>query len=689
MTFKDTAGAHQIQALGRSSYLGQLYDARTSTLLPGFRLFSAEQIKNNFNTVNVNKSTTSQHEVRSINDRSSSLNVSAELEVTILGGAITIGGSGSYLNSKEDTSESITVSCVAKYRTGQQTLEVNALRSEALTGEELGKTGATHFVTSITYGGDVIASLTQQSNNKVDNTDIKGSFNLEVFKGMGKAFGASGKAELTIEEREKINSFNLKVDFSGDVSLKGESIPTNAADLLTLFKKSGDLVGDGVPCEIDLLPLTMLQSDIPTYRELAVSELKQISRTYNDIIKLDNSRIWLKNSVEPKQDLFPTFFDTISDRTVAVSELVQEARSELADYLKDFRGGTMTLAKPADFKNSIERRFAEAWKQYRADLTTWRDYLERLRAAEINAFPAVSITELTTKMNRADKALIAVILVPEKVMYNDLLNNYRTLAGDIRQWRKSIEEPAKGTDGKPKEGEAPPQTEYMSIYADEQNDEALHRLDDSSGSLKSALATARKTSNIAFLTYGVGKDKLGSLGWNVLNEEGWGIIINKEENWRYIGNIKRKLPHGSGVMTFIDGTRYSGDWLNGLREGEGELLDKDGNTVPNSKGIYVRNGLVSDGVVISLTVYNKLQIPIDKRSIVLRSTDSARAHVERIGRAMGWSLKQEFKLQVDDGHSLVVNGDMIDPSEPPSTQNQFWTLKADTKITATPIGAYN
>ncbi|KAK7458147.1 hypothetical protein VKT23_010055 [Stygiomarasmius scandens] len=678
---KDTTGAHRIQALGRGAYLAQLYDARTGTLISGFRLFQANEITKNSHTVALNTSNISHKEVKSISDRSSSLDISAQLEVSILGGLITIGGSGSYLNSKEDTSESNTVACIAQYRTRSETLEVNSLRSlQSIDKDEQAKIGATHFVASITYGGNVVGTLTQKSANKNDNTNIKGSFSLDVFKGLGKAFSVSATAELSLEEKEKINSYNLDVKLVGDVSFRDQDAPTSPADLITLFKKSGKLVGEGIPCEIDLLPISMLQSNIPTYRELDSAELTQISGVYSRIMKLENSRTWLTGMVEEKEELFPSFFNQVRDRGVTVSQLVETARGKLRKYLAAYRGAEEGIETPSAFTDGIEKNFVKAAQDYEEDLATWRDYQERLRAAEQNSFPGVSISQLTSKMNRADKAVIAVILVPEQVKFVDLLNTYRVLAADIRQWRTSIDEQKKEGSNDPADKPAP--TEYMSLYADTLRDAPLLRLDDSTNSLKTALDNARKTSNVAFLTYGISMNAMGGLTWNVLNQEGWGIIINKEEQWRYIGNVHNGLPHGSGVMSYVDKTRYAGEWVEGKREGEGEVFDEHGNSVAGSKGVYLRNVLVSDAIVVVLKVINKINIPIDQKRIVLRSTSSAHGHVQKIGTVMGWALGKRFRLEVPDGHRLTVDGDMIDPAEDPSVKRSFWALGAGMQIKA-------
>ncbi|THU98455.1 hypothetical protein K435DRAFT_856582 [Dendrothele bispora CBS 962.96] len=202
------------------------------------------------------------------------------------------------------------------------------------------------------------------------------------------------------------------------------------------------------------------------------------------------------------------------------SELESDKRPSTANritsYLEAYRGGQVGIPSPSAFKDSVESDFIKVSQDYEEDLATWRDYQERLRAAEQHSFPGVSVSQLTSKMNRADKAVIAVILVPEQVKFVDLLNTYRVLAADICQWRTSIDEPKK-KEGSNDPEDKPAPTEYMSLYADALRDAPLLRLDDSTNSLKTALETVRKTSNVAFLTYGIGVNAMGGLTWEVLN----------------------------------------------------------------------------------------------------------------------------------------------------------------------------
>ena len=51
------------------------------------------------------------------------------------------------------------------------------------------------------------------------------------------------------------------------------------------------------------------------------------------------------------------------------------------------------------------------------------------------------------------------------------------------------------------------------------------------------------------------------------------------DSWKYSGSFGEKGQHGSGVFTFNDGSSYSGTFLWGRADGEGEFKDRNGKTV--------------------------------------------------------------------------------------------------------------
>ncbi|KAK0432849.1 hypothetical protein EV421DRAFT_1846988 [Armillaria borealis] len=652
------------QALSRSCVLGQLYDARSNNILPGFRLFHEKDIVPT--KVDVRKSAIDYKEIRNTRDRAHSPNISASLEVSILGGSVTIGGMCSYLNSTSETSESTTVACVAQYLTRTESLDVNSLRQlQAMTQTELAKLRATHVVVSIAYGGSVVGSLTQKSDSSTSTTDIKGKFTLEVFKGMGNVFGAGMSAELSLEEKEKLNNYNLNVKLVADFSMADEDVPTTAPEMLAVFRKSGKLVGDGVPVEITLAPLSVFQDGIPAFRELAEADVLEITELYDRVMMLGNNRAWLAAEVDNKRDLFPTFLANCRLRNLEVSRLVQKARGELREYLEAYRAAHVDVKKPSEFRDQVEKSFTNEIELWDQDLAAWRDLVQRLRAAQMHCFPLVSINDLSTRMNRSDKGYIAAILIPEFVGFANLLNTYRVLADDIRSWHTTLDKRATQYN---QNSPASEKTDFVSVYTDSQLDTALLQLDDRTKSLAKALEAARRNSEPVFLT--------------ILKEDGWGIIVNWVENWRYIGGVHKGLPYGSGVITYVDKTKYSGAWINGKRDGRGELLNAEGSV--QESGVYVNDLLAPDRVLVIITVY-KNRVPVQHGEAALRASDSVRAHVDKIGKVMGWKIGQKYRLYVQSGasspvnSSVRVNGSMIDPEEDPEVSFSSWSLDTNNK----------
>ncbi|GJE92657.1 hypothetical protein PsYK624_088120 [Phanerochaete sordida] len=688
-----------IQALGRASYLGQLYDATSSTLISGFRLFLEKDIKPVTIRQEVKNTRNTYDEVNSVMARANSLGIDASLSLSIMGGAITVGGMGSYLDSKTSNSESLSVASVVRIRTVHETMDVNQVRHlQKLTKDDIDMLHATHVVTSIAYGGHVMGTVTQTRDVSTSQTDVHGKFTLEVFKGMGKAFGASGEAELTSKEKEEINKFNLSVRLEGDFQRKDEKVPMNAPDLLAVMKKATSFIdGDGVPCEITLTPLAWFQSSVPTFHDLDDADIKALASLYDRIITLERNREWLSSSVEAQGTVFPTFNASCRESSARVADLVSRARADLRNFLKAFRSAEAYEKQPVTFHKEVATRFAQELTQYEADRELWASMMEWVRAGKEHGFPIVSVSGLQTKMNRQDKSAVAVVLIPASVRFTNLLNTYSVLGDDIRKWRSTLD----GTPANPPPPGAPApapapgssQTDYVTLFADPVLDAQLLKLDDKTASLAQALQIARASNDVAFLTYGLSRDGLARLEWNVLNQEGWGILVSQDEGWRYIGDVRAGAPHGSGVITYADKSTYSGTWVHGKRDGKGRLFPagmKDGEAGVDC--VFVDNLQAHDGVVVPVTVYRN-GAPVRFERVALRAGNAVMAHVDKLAGLLGWQLGQKFRLRLESTTKVFpavdvrVNGSHVDPSENPQVAFSPWPLDSagEKKLSVYPL----
>jgi MORN repeat len=144
-------------------------------------------------------------------------------------------------------------------------------------------------------------------------------------------------------------------------------------------------------------------------------------------------------------------------------------------------------------------------------------------------------------------------------------------------------------------------------------------------------------------------------------------------------------PHGSGVMTYVNKTKYAGDFVSGKRDGAGKILDAEGKEVPGQGGVFIKNVLDPNGVIVEVTVLDRSDIPVQYSTVALNKFAAVRSHVDRIGTVMEWDEKQQsFSLVVNDGTAKVnVVGSMIDSSEDPKVQTSHWPLDGGArKVTA-------
>ncbi|KAF8630564.1 hypothetical protein AX17_005376 [Amanita inopinata Kibby_2008] len=661
----------EIQGLGRAVSLGQLYNASSSSFL-NEHLFHRDKIVSN----KIPKKVTDfeYKEVRSLEDRANSLDISASLSVSIFSGAVTISGYGSYLDRKEDKSQSTTIAAVVRIRTEHQYLDTHSMQKEVrLSAEDIQFARATHVVTGITYGGNAVGSLTEKTLKSDSSTDIKGEFSLEAFKDMAKAFSAKGNAKLSKKDKAKIDKYDITVGYLADF-VTDDPQPVKASELLQLIKKSPKLVGDlGVPCEIILTPITRFnqQFTVSMFRELEDADLKLITDFYNRLVNLQVNRRYVLDQLEQRySQLFPSFLDLCRTRSRKVDSLVTKTRKALRQHLEGYRSGKVSTSGE-DFVKNQQSGFTEELKLYEESFAVFEDLLERKRAADEREFPLIPVATLGKEMNRVDKATVALVVIPETLGTVALLNMYRVSAGVLKKWQD--ENPIKNHDG------SVAKTVYYSVYTDPRVLDNLYKLDGPNKALKLAVDTAKEKKETALLTFGHSRtENTRGLEWKLLNHDGWGVLMNKQEGWRYIGDVRNEQPHGTGGVTYCNATSYFGDWVVGLRDGHGTLSKADDPSQVISKGVFVDNRMRKDGVVVDARIYKKTT-PIDFARVALRKDDAVSAQISKIARVFGWESGQKFRVSLvtSGGTSTVlVDAALLEPADALSAGNKPWPLRS-------------
>ncbi|KAJ7729477.1 hypothetical protein B0H16DRAFT_1586845 [Mycena metata] len=661
----------EVNALSRPCELGQLYDSRNGQFLPGLFLFRSDVIQP---CVAVAKSTKAAIlEVKNFSDRAATLDVSASLSLSILCGMVTVNGTASYLSASQDTAESATLAAVAKFRTCTKSFDILELMDNtSITPEKAAlELNATHVVTSITYGGNVVATVaSKSSHNEKEDKVSGGKLSLGIMEGFKALFSAGASASLNSLEREKLTSSNLEVILEADIRLGEEDeIPTDPLAMIQLVKRSHTLVGEGVPCEVRLVPLQKLGHCLLTFRELAEADLNSFRDTYDRIFVLDNNRRWLRDAAETQRAFFPTFAASASTRSVGVTGLVHAARDHLRRYMHRYRSADVTVEEPADFIERTEARFADVTREYMEDREIWRMLQARLSIAEDRELPFIQVCDIPHKMSRVGlhRSVIAMVLVPEEVQWAAMVNLYGDLAVEIRKWRQSVEESAAR---EARTANAVGITEWISVYLDALCDKALLRLDDQVGTVKKAVQLARTKHEPTFLTYGRSQGHLGGFNWHIMDQDGpWGVIT---DSWRYIGEIRNSKPHGTGIATYVDGTQHHGSFFFGLPGGPGKILGRDGQEL--EAGVFYHGKHNSRAIVVEVTAVNQDEVPLQHEVVTLCRGDSLASYVSQISRAMGWSYKQRARIVFGGGKEIAVVGDMIDSCEDMLVQRETRAL---------------
>jgi len=82
--------------------------------------------------------------------------------------------------------------------------------------------------------------------------------------------------------------------------------------------------------------------------------------------------------------------------------------------------------------------------------------------------------------------------------------------------------------------------------------------------------------SLLFLTFPLVAQETGVLYLKKVNGKfGWFENGNDKKHWKYIGEIKKGKPNGTGVLSHTFG-KYSGELKNGIQHGQGTYTYKSG-----------------------------------------------------------------------------------------------------------------
>ena len=213
--YSTPAVTFDMPTLGRTPRLGLLYSAASANFT-GSYLF--EDIDNKTDQINIDIGRTDLKLTMSdsFEDKSSVMDISASLSLEVLGGLIKVEGSGRYLTDSKANSEKHSWAMSLFLRTQEQRLlfeEKKVVGKRPHDVDEIIKRDrATHFVSSIIYGGSIIIELLSKRVELEKVESIKGELAVQLEKLKG-SIDLTGNAKVKIDgELKSLNeTFELKV----------------------------------------------------------------------------------------------------------------------------------------------------------------------------------------------------------------------------------------------------------------------------------------------------------------------------------------------------------------------------------------------------------------------------------------------------------------------------------------------
>ncbi|KAI6113533.1 hypothetical protein EV401DRAFT_178505 [Pisolithus croceorrhizus] len=335
----------QIPTLGYSVRLGELFDERTSSFL-GVQLYeekSAEVAVTSIRRTDLTLSSTNSFE-----HKASLLDIQAGLSLAIIGGLVKLDESlSSYLNSAKSNSRSQSWSLALKIQTGERRLlfaqtATNVL--DTVKEDYISQKRATHFVSSIICGGNLIIGMTERATEATDEGNAQGELEFEI-KQLGGAVSLSTEVDAKIKAR--FEGMNSKVDLDVYSDIKPLNAPIHPADVLDIFPQAAKLLlGDpnngtlkGVPVSVILRPIP---ESILNDAEVAVP-VYQISRplihgTLRVFVQLEDVRKRF-HVVNERTAIYKDYIPKLSLRVLTsawgFNELYIELTEKLGQFLRD------------------------------------------------------------------------------------------------------------------------------------------------------------------------------------------------------------------------------------------------------------------------------------------------------------------------------------------------------------------
>ena len=260
------------QALGRIARLGDLYDATTDKFC-GVSVLR-QQLPPDCTAISKidnpqsNISFTTVHNLR---EKCKNLNITGELQLSVLAGLVELGGSAKYLSKEKESFKSVEITLIYNIKTKTEHLEFSYDQvQEYISKETTRYPRATYIVIGIEWGASCVMAITDLNKEDRKKQEVEGDLTAQVdlIKSFLQVKGKAG-ADYKRTETDKLGLKKFSLKIFGDVLPdSSDELPLTTKGALTLMRKLPQLIrkynhGKGKPLTYIMIPLSYVASREP------------------------------------------------------------------------------------------------------------------------------------------------------------------------------------------------------------------------------------------------------------------------------------------------------------------------------------------------------------------------------------------------------------------------------------------
>lgn len=300
------------------------------------------------------------------------LDVSGKLSLKIKGGMLDVSGEGRYLKDSSAKSNGLEILVKLHFETVTMTIPSSKKPNSDWTTFPRRFLG-THYLRSLVFGGDLVASIRISGSGKEDLQRIKGAVSAGLKVGEG-SFEGDIKGKLEMLKQSGLESSSMEINYYASVPIQGVSYSIDG--LLKLVDNFPDHVkkvnkGLGNPLRMELYPLSSLDEGFTPYLEnRALSdELDDLDSQFDDLRDTRQQlSLWISqlppdvpNSAQKMIDDFANDLNSVYSiyvNTIGELDVAQGASTDpVKKAFEAYRGGDYVLPKKYGRKfRSLQKR---------------------------------------------------------------------------------------------------------------------------------------------------------------------------------------------------------------------------------------------------------------------------------------------------------------------------------------------